>query len=126
MFFGLLLMLTTPDANGLIYVGAALMIGAGLGMLFGIVRYSLNRARREYTSVTQLVAGTYQVIVDGALTLRAQELLGLGSAARRPEVASEAQTNESSETVTEAAAETSPDIGSDTKHPVGQEKSETD
>jgi hypothetical protein len=49
-------------------------------MLFGIVSYSINRRRKDYTSVNQVLASSYQVIVPAGLSVRAQELL------QRPEV----------------------------------------
>ena len=74
LFFGLVLFLfaATPQ---LAYVGAAVLIGAGFGMIFGLVSYALNRRRHDFTSVNQVLASRYEVIVDPSLTVRAQELL---------------------------------------------------
>ena len=81
LFFGLVLFLFTTTPNALVYVGAAALIGAGFGMLFGIVSYMLNRRRRDFTSVHQVIAGSYEIIVDSELAVRAQDLLsGRGKA----------------------------------------------
>jgi hypothetical protein len=58
-----------------VYVGAAALIGAGFGMLFGIVSYTMNRRRRDFTSTHQVLASWYEIIVDSSLVIRAQELL---------------------------------------------------
>jgi hypothetical protein len=75
LFLGLVLFLFTASPNSLLYVGAAILIGAGFGMLFGLVSYALNRRRRDFTSTHQVLAGRYEIIVDPAHTIRAQELL---------------------------------------------------
>lgn len=75
LFLGLLLFIFTPSQNAILYVGAAVLIGAGFGMLFGIVSYALNRRRRDFTSTHQVIAGKYEIMVDPSLTIRAQELL---------------------------------------------------
>ena len=54
---------------------AALLIGAGFGMLFGIVSYALNRRRRDFTSIHQVIAGKYEVMIDPELTIKAQDVL---------------------------------------------------
>jgi hypothetical protein len=48
-------------------VGSALVIGAGLGMLFNVLRFSLSRNRHEFMSVSAVVAAKYQVMVPAAL-----------------------------------------------------------
>lgn len=75
LFLGLLLFIFSPSDNSFIYVGAAIMIGAGFGMLFGIVSYALNSRRRDFTSIHQVIAGKYEVIIDPTLTVQAQEVL---------------------------------------------------
>lgn len=75
LFFGLILFMFSGEPGSLLFVGAALLIGAGFGMIFGIVSYTMNRRRRDFTSVHQVLAGSYQIIVDPAVSLRAQELL---------------------------------------------------
>lgn len=75
LFFGLLLFLFLPTPNLLLYVGAALLIGAGFGMLFGIVSYAINRRRRDFTSIHQVIAGKYEVIIAPEFTARAQQAL---------------------------------------------------
>jgi hypothetical protein len=47
-------------------------------MLFGLVSYAINRRRRDYTSVMQVIAASYSVIVDHELVNRARNLLASG------------------------------------------------
>jgi hypothetical protein len=75
VFFGLLFFIFSPDAAGLPFVFAAVLMGAGFGMLFGLVSYALNRRRKDFTSTMQVIAGNYQVIVDVELLNKARNLL---------------------------------------------------
>ncbi len=75
LFLGLLLFIFSPSQNAVLYVGAAVLIGAGFGMLFGIVSYAFNRRRRDFTSIHQVIAVKYEVMIDPSLTAKAQELL---------------------------------------------------
>lgn len=84
VFFGLLLVIFSPATN-LGFILAAVLIGAGFGMLFGLVSYAITRSRRDYTSMTQVLATSYAVIVDPELVNRARNLIaGGGQAASEP------------------------------------------
>jgi len=74
IFFGLLLVIFSP-ATSFEFILAAVLLGAGFGMLFGIVSYAINRRRRDFTSMTQVLASSYQVIVDPDLANRARNLI---------------------------------------------------
>jgi hypothetical protein len=79
VFFGLLLIIFSPTVS-LAFVLAALLIGAGFGMLWGLVSYGVNRRRRDFTSVQQVIATSYSVVVDTELGNRARNLLQGGGA----------------------------------------------
>ncbi|MFF2052345.1 general stress protein [Leifsonia sp. NPDC058194] len=85
IFFGLLLVIFSPTVS-FAFVIAAVLIGAGFGMLFGIVSYAINRRRKDYTSVMQVIATSYSVLVDGDLGNRARNLLD-GVAVEQPQAA---------------------------------------
>jgi len=79
LFFGLLLIIFSPTVS-LAFVLAALLIGAGFGMLWGLVSYGVNRRRRDFTSIQQVIATSYSVVVDSELGNRARNLLQGGGA----------------------------------------------
>lgn len=74
VFLGLLLMIFS-SATSLGVLLAALLLGAGFGILFGLVSYAITRRRRDYTSLTQVLATSYSIIVDPDLANRARNLL---------------------------------------------------
>lgn len=74
LFLGLLLFIFSPTPNFAVVASAAL-IGAGFGMLFSLATYGLNRRRRDFTSMTQVLATNYQIIIDPSLTTKAQAVL---------------------------------------------------
>lgn len=81
LFFALILFIFQPD-NAAIFglFLAAVVIGAGFGMLFGVLSYSLNRNRRDFSSVMQMVASRYDVITEPELVASAREVLSRGIA----------------------------------------------
>lgn len=54
---------------------AAVLLGAGFGMLFGLVSYALTRSRRDYTSQTAVLATSYSVVVEPEIANRARNVL---------------------------------------------------
>ena len=76
IFFGILFFLFSPTGSSLPFVLAALIMGAGFGMLLGIASYAINRRRRDFTSTMQVIATDYQIIVSPDLVNRARNLLG--------------------------------------------------
>jgi len=96
VFFGLLLVILSPTTN-LGFILAAVLIGAGFGMLFGLVSYAITRRRRDYTSMTQVLATSYAVIVDPSLVNRARNLVSGGVQTPEPQYPSESQERHPSE-----------------------------
>ena len=80
LFLGLVFTLFTPATpQSFGFIGAALLIGAGFGMIFGLVTYGIQRRRRDFTSTHQVLASNYQIIIDPQLTAKAQQVLTQGS-----------------------------------------------
>jgi hypothetical protein len=76
LFFGLILFIFQPDNTAILGVFlAALVIGAGFGMLFAVVTFSLNRNRREFASVTQMIGVRYDLITSAELLQSARDIL---------------------------------------------------
>lgn len=62
LFIGFLMGVTATGAET-VYVPATMAIGAGIGMLFNLVIYSLRRKRQDFSSVQLVVASVYDIIV---------------------------------------------------------------
>jgi hypothetical protein len=73
-FVGLLLSLFAPAGESVPLV-AAIVLGAGFGMLFGLISYALTRGRRDFTSTSQIVAGEYEVLCAAEHAQAAREVL---------------------------------------------------
>lgn len=80
LFLGLLLFIFQPDNAAIFGVFiAALAIGAGFGMLFGVLSYAMNRNRRDFSSVMQMVATRYDLITEPELIHQARQILTAAS-----------------------------------------------
>ncbi len=75
IFLGLMLFIFSPTTASTPVIFAALLIGAGFGVLFGIVNYSIKRKRRNFSSVMQVVAVSYTLQAPSELVHRARNLL---------------------------------------------------
>lgn len=75
MLFSAVLVIGSPSVPIQAFVGV-IFVGIALGMLLSIVAYSLVRRRRDFASVTQVVADHYEVTVSGASVQRARQVLG--------------------------------------------------
>lgn len=73
LFVGLLLSLFGD--GGLDLWLAAILIGAGFGMLFGVISFSLTGGRRDFTSSSQIVASQYQVVAEAEVANQARNVL---------------------------------------------------
>ncbi len=78
LFLGLVTFLFSPVPNVSSVIGA-IIIGLGFGAIFGIVSYSITRRRRDFTSVMQVIATSYSVVVEPDSLHRARNVLGLGA-----------------------------------------------
>ena len=79
LFLGLVTLIFSPQPNpGVGYLFGAVLLGAAFGILFGIVSYAVTRNRRDFSSVMQVVASTYSLVVDPEVANRARNILGVG------------------------------------------------
>lgn len=90
-FVGLLLSLFAPSGQS-VPVIAAVLLGAGFGMMFGLISYALTRGRRDFTSTSQIVATEYEVLCAAEQSQAAREVLwrlpnGQGTAGRATQAA---------------------------------------
>ncbi|MGI8645016.1 MAG: general stress protein [Nocardioides sp.] len=74
LFIGLLFSLFT-DGNALAVIGSTAVIGIVFGVISALVGYAATRGRRDFSSVTQVVAPRYAVLVEHKVAAQARELL---------------------------------------------------
>ncbi|WP_344790755.1 general stress protein [Gryllotalpicola daejeonensis] len=77
-WFGIFLaivLLIFSQRNDLSFEIAAVLLGAGFGMLFSLVSYALTRSRRDFTSQSAVLASSYAVVVDPEQANRARNVL---------------------------------------------------
>ncbi|MCX6396898.1 MAG: hypothetical protein NTV23_10470 [Propionibacteriales bacterium] len=75
LFVGLILSFFGEDGNGLAMIAATAVMGAAFGVIWSLLGYLATRGRRDFSSVTAVVATRYEVLVEHKLLGRAQELL---------------------------------------------------
>ena len=75
LFIGLMLGLFAEEGSWIGVVLSAAVVGIVFGAVFGIVSFALTGGRRDFTSVTQVVATKYEVLVEHKHLAEAQELL---------------------------------------------------
>ena len=76
LFVGLLLGLFAPGNRELFtLVLFGLLYGAVFGLIFGLIGYAATRGKRDFTSTSQVVASTYDVMCLPSHAQAAQELL---------------------------------------------------
>ncbi len=76
LFIGLLVGLFTTGPEWLGLVLGGLLIGAVWGAVFGFFAHWVTRGQRDFTSVSNLVAGRYELSVPNDQAQQARELLG--------------------------------------------------
>lgn len=74
LFVGVLLSFFAPSP-GYFSILTSVLMGAAFFMLFGIVTYAMQRGKRDFTSTSQVVATTYDVIVSPEAAYEARRLL---------------------------------------------------
>ncbi|MGN6744293.1 MAG: general stress protein [Amnibacterium sp.] len=79
LFLGLVTLIFSTRANpGIGYLVGAVLLGAAFGILFGLISYAITRNRRDFSSVMQVVASSYSLVVDPEAANRARNILGVG------------------------------------------------
>ncbi len=76
LFIGLLVGLFTTGAEWVGLMLGGLLLGAFWGAAFGFVAHWMTRGQRDFSSVSSLIAGRYDVTVPRTQAERARELLG--------------------------------------------------
>ncbi len=74
LFVGVLLSFFAPSP-GYFSILTSVLMGAAFFMLFGIVTYAMQRGKRDFTSTSQVVATSYDVVVSPEAAHEARRLL---------------------------------------------------
>ena len=79
LLFGLVTTIFTPaNANpGTGYLIGAVLLGAAFGIVYGLISYAVSRNRRDFSSVMQVIATTYSIVVPREVANRARNILGV-------------------------------------------------
>jgi hypothetical protein len=73
------------DENVLAMILSTVLLGALFGVVWALLGYALTRGQRDFSSVTQVVATRYEVLVEHKVAAQARELLaGLPGALPSP------------------------------------------
>jgi len=83
LLIGLVLLLLSPPDVGVVGILPAVLIGAAFGVIFSIAGYAATRGRRDFTSVSQIVASRYAVYCAVEQAGQAREVLGRSPEASR-------------------------------------------
>lgn len=83
LFVGLLLTMFSPEGS-LYSIVAAVGIGAGFGLLFSVLSFSLTRGKRDFTSSSQIVAASYAVLCQRETAGQATQILREADLLGRP------------------------------------------
>lgn len=75
LLVGIVLVLFAPPRNVAALILVALGIGIGLGVGFQALGYAMSHGRRDFTSVTQVVATKYEVMSEHKVAAKARTLL---------------------------------------------------
>ncbi|MCD4533411.1 hypothetical protein LRP67_04855 [Nocardioides sp. cx-169] len=74
LFIGLIFAIFTEE-GALVTIISTMLFGALFGLIFALVSYALTRGQRDFSSVTQVVATRYEVLVEHKVAAQARELL---------------------------------------------------
>jgi hypothetical protein len=75
VFVGLIFTIFDTSNNGFATVASTALFGALFGLIWALVGYAATRGRRDFSSVTAVVATRYEVLVEHKLLAQAQQLL---------------------------------------------------
>ena len=85
LFIGLIFSFFATDTSWLGVLVSCMVIGAAFGIVWALLGYALTRGQRDFSSVTQVVATKYEVLVEHKVATRAREMLaGLPGALPNP------------------------------------------
>ena len=84
LFVGIIFTLFT-DGSAVNQIISTMLFGAAFGLIWALAGYMATRGQRDFSSITQVVATKYEVLVEHKVAAQARELLaGLPGALPNP------------------------------------------
>ena len=77
LFIGLIFSLFSDKNNSLATILGTVLMGLAFGLVWALIGYAATRGQRDFSSVKQVVATKYEVLVEHKLLAKAQELLNV-------------------------------------------------
>ncbi len=75
LFIGLVFSLFVNDVDLFSLVLSTMLYGAGFGAVWATMGYAFTRGRRDFTSVSRIVPGKYEVLAEHKVAADAREIL---------------------------------------------------
>ncbi|MGH3445548.1 MAG: general stress protein, partial [Nocardioidaceae bacterium] len=75
LFIGLIFSFFGKGANTLAIIVSTVIIGALFGLIWALAGYAATRGRRDFSSVSQIVATRYEVLVEHKHAQAGRDLL---------------------------------------------------
>lgn len=75
LLIGLIFSLFSKEGEGLVTVLSTVLMGLVFGLIWALIGYAATRGQRDFSSVKQVVATKYEVLVEHKHLAKAQELL---------------------------------------------------
>ncbi len=75
LFVGLIFSFFGNDDNVLAQIISTMLLGLVFGVIWSLLGFAMQRGQRDFSSVTQVVATKYEVLVEHKVAAQARELL---------------------------------------------------
>lgn len=75
LFVGLVFSLFETEVNTMTLVLSTMLYGAAFGAVWGAIGYAFTRGQRDFTSVSRIVPGKYEVLAEHNVAAQAREIL---------------------------------------------------
>ncbi len=75
LFVGLIFALFDAGNNPLAVVTSTVLFGAVFGLVWAALGYAMTRGRRDFTSVSRIVPGRFEILVEHRFAQQAREIL---------------------------------------------------
>jgi hypothetical protein len=82
LLVAIIMLIFGQPTSWFLLIVSALAVGIAIGVGFSAAAYALSRGKRDFTSVTQIIATKYEVLCEHKVAAQAREMLGQMPGAR--------------------------------------------